>query len=252
MPMKGGKAICVCVKLEGNPEWPRKLLITQPKYLKQAQRFAADGDFVPCFVWRRSKQWEYVGDYRAFDSTEDPKKFALETEMTGKVLLVLFLERRDDSESEAEAEAEGFDAQERGAGFQSNPEIRREVEKHAMNRAKEELARLGFSRFEDTSKHKCYDYTCERGGDLHYVEAKGTQGSGASVQLTKNEVAHGQKYQQHSIAVIVHDVKVILKSGSFHASGGIVRVCLPWIIELAALEPVQYRWRVPVCAELPG
>lgn len=136
-------------------------------------------------------------------------------------------------------------------GFQSNPEIRRVVEKYAMDRAKEKLSRLGFSKFSDTSSQRCYDYTCERGGDLYYVEVKGTQGPRASVTLTKNEVEHGQKYQQRSIAVVVHDVKVAADSGSFRVSGGASRVCLPWILESTALEPIQYKWTVSVCPEPP-
>jgi hypothetical protein len=91
------------------------------------------------------------------------------------------------NDSGAEAEAESFAAQERGAGFQSNPEIRRVVEEYAMDRAQEKLSGLGFSKFKDTSKRHCYDYTCNRGGTLYYVEVKGTQGSGTSVILTKNE-----------------------------------------------------------------
>jgi len=91
---------------------------------------------------------------------------------------------------EGEAEAESFGAQERAAGFQSNPEIRGVVEKYAMAKAEESLRRRGFTDFTDTSKRKCYDYTCGRGGILYYVEVKGTQGSGESVILTKNEVKH--------------------------------------------------------------
>ncbi len=148
--------------------------------------------------------------------------------------------------SEAKAEAESFDAQEREAGFQSNPKIRRVVEDYAMALAKEELssAEFKFSNFNNTSGQKCYDYTCERSGSLYYVEVKGTQGAGTSVILTKNEVEHWKQHQQHSIAVIVHDIKLLPEGNSFHPSGGVSRVCLPWVLESAALTPIQYKWSV--------
>jgi hypothetical protein len=153
--------------------------------------------------------------------------------------------------AEAEAEAESFDAQERAAGFQSNPKIRAAVEKYSMDKAKQELIRMGFSDIDNTSQRECYDYTCSRGGpDRYYVEVKGTQGSGKSVILTKNEVAHWRKHKQHSIAVIVRDIKVDPKS--FRASRGTSHVCRPWSIESAALEPSQYTWTVSGGRDLPG
>lgn len=151
------------------------------------------------------------------------------------------------SKPEAEAEAESFDAQERAAGFQPDSKIRVVIEEYAMKRAKKKLSGLGFNNFVNTSRRKCYDYTCERDGILYYVEVKGTQGSGASVILTKNEIEHGQKYQQHSIAVIVHHIRVNKRS----ASKGTTHVCLPWILEGSALEPILYNWTVSRCPELP-
>jgi hypothetical protein len=252
MPKKGGRATCVCIDPTGNPAWPRLLLITQPEYLKHARQFAQLAHFVPWFLKRRPNGWEYVGDYRASDSTEDRKKLAkldLGAEKR-QVLLALFLEKRGGNEYEAEAES--FDAQERAAGFQSNPEIRRAVEQYAMKRAKEKLPRLGFSDFDDTSRYRCFDYTCRRGGDLYYVEVKGTQGSGASVILTKNEIEHARKHQQHSIFVIVHGVNIVSTGGSSQASGGTSRVYLPWILESGVLEPIQYKWTLPALSELPA
>jgi hypothetical protein len=146
--------------------------------------------------------------------------------------------------AETDAEFESFDAQERAAGFQSDPQIRRTIEKYAMDVAKDKLSGLGFSNFKNTSAQECYDYTCERDGSLYYVEVKGTQGSGAAVILTKNEVKHGRKYPRHSVAVIVYRVKLEGEPGSLHASGGTSRVCLPWILESVALEPIQYKWTV--------
>jgi hypothetical protein len=167
--------------------------------------------------------------------------------------LVCERERRlvaGDVGSEAEAEAESFSAQERAAGFQSDPKVRDVVEKYAMEKAKEELGSRGFASFHNTSDGNCYDYTCERDGILYYVEVKGTQGSGTSVILTKNEVEHWKQYKQTSIAVIVHGVKVDREKED--ASGGSVQVCFPWTFEPAALEALQYKWTLSGCPEGPA
>lgn len=148
---------------------------------------------------------------------------------------------RTEAEDEADAEAASFDAQERNAGFQSNTAIRLAVEKWAMDKAKMKLSVLGFSNFEDTSKRECYDYTCEQDGHLYYVEVKGTQGNGASVILTGNEIKHGKAHHPYSIAVIVHSVVV---DSDGRASGGVPCVYLPWILESAVLTPIQYKWTI--------
>lgn len=88
---------------------------------------------------------------------------------------MIVLEALEPRVMEAAAEAESFDAQERNAGFQSNPGIRREVEEYAMDMAKEKLESLGFSDFIRTSKTECYDYICKRDGARYYIEVKGTQ-----------------------------------------------------------------------------
>jgi hypothetical protein len=147
------------------------------------------------------------------------------------------------SNPEAEAKAESFDAQERAAGFQPDSKLRVVIEQYAMKRAKKKLGGMGFNNFVDTSSQRCYDYRCKKRGILHYVEVKGTQGSGASVILTKNEIKHGQKYKHHSIAVIVHHIRV----NRGKASKGTTQVCFPWILEGSALAPTHYKWTVSRC-----
>lgn len=163
----------------------------------------------------------------------------------GSTVEVVASQPRLSGRSEAEAKDDGFRAQERTAGFPCDPETRRIVEEYAMERVRAHLLDQGFTSFDNTSKRECYDYTCARGGNLYYIEVKGTQGSGTSVILTKNEIEHAKKYPQRSITVIVHDVKVRLGGGPPHASGGALRVFHPWIPESTALEPIQFRWAVP-------
>jgi hypothetical protein len=123
-------------------------------------------------------------------------------------------ERREEASAE---EDESFRREERAAGFESDSRVRRIVGQHAMERARKELVSRGFSSFEDPSRDHCYDYTCEHLGNRYYVEVKGTQGSGASVILTNNEVEHAKKHQRNSIAVIVHGIEVDSKAPRINA-----------------------------------
>jgi bifunctional DNA-binding transcriptional regulator/antitoxin component of YhaV-PrlF toxin-antitoxin module len=148
---------------------------------------------------------------------------------------------------EADTEADSFDAQERAAGFQANIEIKRIVEKYAMKLAQEKLRSIGFKHFDDTSAHECYDLTCKLGRSLYFVEVKGTQGAGVAVIMTANEVNHARRYPEYSIAVVVHQIKVIQGAGGLEGTGGNVRVCLPWVIEPKSLKPLQYKWTVSKC-----
>ena len=147
--------------------------------------------------------------------------------------------------SRSGTEDDSFDIQERAAGFQSNPEIRLIIELHAMARAKKELEKKGYRNFADTSANRPYDYKCKKDGKHYFVEVKGTQGPGASVILTRNEVDHWKKHQNESIAVIVHGVKLNHAGESLGASGGTARVCFPWKLE--QVEPIQYKWTVSGC-----
>jgi hypothetical protein len=89
----------------------------------------------------------------------------------------------NDPEAENVSEDVVTIAEEQAAGFQSNPAIRREVEQYAMRQARKELERRGYANFTNTALYKCYDYTCMKMGTLFYVEVKGTQTQGLSVQL---------------------------------------------------------------------
>ena len=95
--------------------------------------------------------------------------------------------------AEVDAEAGNFDIEERAEGFQSNAGVQEAIEEYAMDRAREKLCGLGFHNFKNTSAWACYDYSCEFEENLYYVEVQGTQTSGPSIILTKNEVSNIQK-----------------------------------------------------------
>jgi len=81
----------------------------------------------------------------------------------------LVKERHEEAEDHVTATLE------RHAGFQSNPDIRKAVDRLTMKAAESYLVDAGYAKIDDTSKSKPYDFTCERNGRTWFVEVKGTQ-----------------------------------------------------------------------------
>lgn len=132
-----------------------------------------------------------------------------------------------------------------GAGYQSNPLIRKAIEKYAMDWAERQLHE---KKLKPKDKHKTesYDFLCSsRGKDL-FVEVKGTQSDGTCISLTPNEVAHAKKYP-NSALFIVYGVTV--KDGSRPiVTGGNELFLMPWDINTGKLEPRGYAFTVPAHA----
>jgi Domain of unknown function (DUF3883) len=91
--------------------------------------------------------------------------------------------RQPESEADHDIEETVGVAIERGAGFQSNPRIRKAIEDYAMHRAEKRLVKLGY-KLTDRHKTESYDFLCEKSGAALYVEVKGTQDDGKSISLT--------------------------------------------------------------------
>ncbi len=139
-------------------------------------------------------------------------------------------------ESEADPEIEQMlgVTLERGAGFQSNPRIRRAIEEYAMDWAKKSLDKLGYKP-KDKHKTNSYDFLCEVSGAELFVEVKGTQDNGDSISLTPKEVEHAQAHK-NSALLIVHSVKVEGKRKP-RVSGGEEIFRNPWDISTGTLKP---------------
>ena len=135
---------------------------------------------------------------------------------------------------------------ERGAGFQSNPRIRRAIEDHAMKRAKAHLDKLGYKP-KDKHKTESYDFLCDVSGSALFVEVKGTQDRGESVSLTPKEVDHALQYA-NSALFIVHSVKVAGKRRP-KASGGKDFFLNPWDIRAGTLKPRGFVFALPKASE---
>jgi hypothetical protein len=123
---------------------------------------------------------------------------------------------------------------ERGAGFQSNPEIRRAIEDYAMEKAKEHLEGLGYKPM-DRHKTESYDFLCEVSGAELFVEVKGMQDNGSAISLTPKEVEHARKHK-NSALFIIHSVKVTGDKKPA-VSGGEQIFLHPWDISVGTLKP---------------
>jgi hypothetical protein len=134
-------------------------------------------------------------------------------------------------------------AQERAAGFQSNAAIREAIEEHSMIKARAYLAGKGYSKFKNTAKYECYDYTCDKNGVTHFVEVKGTQTLGTSIILTRNEVKHIAAYPTVSILVLVHSISV-KGTKKISVRGGDILVRESWELNPRDLIPMHYIWAV--------
>ncbi|MGH2638147.1 MAG: DUF3883 domain-containing protein [Rhabdochlamydiaceae bacterium] len=136
-----------------------------------------------------------------------------------------------------EPESEEDPEIDQGAGFQSNPKIRRAIEDYAMEWAKKRLIELGYE-LEDTHKNKPYDFLGNKSENSLYIEVKGMQSNGTEITLTPNEVRHAENHE-NSALFIVHSV-VVQGEKNPVISGGEELFINPWDISKGTLRPRGY------------
>jgi Domain of unknown function (DUF3883) len=162
-----------------------------------------------------------------------------------------FLEfpRHENSEvSEAVAvlqEISGKPRKPSGQGFQSSPEIRRVVELRAMYLATEYFQEHGWF-VEDTSRYESYDLHCTRSKEEVYVEVKGTTSEGSKILMTYQEVLHTIKNYPNTALFIVSQIKLNNSEDALEASGGEIRLLMPWLLNDDDLKAIAYEYQVPV------
>jgi hypothetical protein len=186
------------------------------------------------------------GQYNVCYPYESSGKRKAGTWINESVSYVLSYDRENllkNPNADNESEEAATMSQEQAAGFQSDPAIRRAVDKFAMSKARSTLVARGYKNVLDTSKSKPYDYTCDRERKNFFVEVKGTQTPGRTLILTRGEVKHITSHADQSILVLVHSVKVSA-NGTAQVSGGTTEVRESWTLRSADLCPVQYSWTV--------
>lgn len=139
-------------------------------------------------------------------------------------------------------------AQERVAGFQSDPDIRREIELYAMRVARKKLKARGYSDLRDTSAQQPYDFTCKKYDRGYFVEVKGTQTASRKIILTRGEVEHVRTNPDSCILALVQRVKVAVQRNrgkrTITVSGGSTSLKEGWRPRDEDLEPIQYLWTI--------
>jgi hypothetical protein len=141
--------------------------------------------------------------------------------------------------------AAGKSRRSRGAGFRTNAEEIRVVERHAVASVREHYERLGWTVRE---LGKPYDLALRRNGERLDVEVKGTTSDGMIVTLTDGEVRHHDRVYPHNALVVVSRIALDRSGGTLSASGGQLREIRPWRIDASDLRPIAHRYAVPAPA----
>lgn len=113
-----------------------------------------------------------------------------------------------------------------GQGFIITPQLRRQLEDYAVNRA---VRHFDSKKYRVIRMGKPYDLLCTKGGSELRVEVKATQTAGRSIWLTPNEVRSAKQHK--SALFIVHSIKVSGNKKSHRLSGGETRLLNPWLID---------------------
>ena len=100
-------------------------------------------------------------------------------------------------------------------------------------------------RVTNTAANRPYDYLCQKGEDMLYVEVKGTTGDGEHVHLTKNEVRHARHHRQQMALFILHGIEVTDGEDGPVASGGAMILLWPWDVDEGQLVPISYTYHLP-------
>lgn len=129
-------------------------------------------------------------------------------------------------------------------GFGLSTAEKKVVELHAMSLAAVELRRLGFA-VKDCSSWKPYDLEAVKPGQELIVEVKGTTGRGEAIILTYREVEAQRRAYPANCLVVVHSIVLDRSGAAPSASGGVLKVYQPWLIEEMQLQPTGYQYICP-------
>jgi hypothetical protein len=95
LPQLNGRVVGGCFDPKVNPDAPSIVLVGNGPITKAAGRqFASQTQYVPVFMKRDNKQWEYIGNYRASRSDDTAKTLNEQIQRTGRtdITRVLYLE----------------------------------------------------------------------------------------------------------------------------------------------------------------
>lgn len=132
-----------------------------------------------------------------------------------------------------------------GQGHLPGAVARKAIEDHAQAVLTIHYESQGWT-VEDTRIGNPYDAIATKEDQVHYLEAKGTQGSGAAVLVTAGEVAFAQAHPGRCVMGIVSGI-LLDKNGAIIQGSGSLRI-VPWNPDDDDLQDVTLRWHVPETA----
>ncbi len=127
-----------------------------------------------------------------------------------------------------------------GQGFQSDVEIRLMIEAHAMNICKRYYRKKGYPVKDVSANHPC-DFIISKNGESRFIEVKGTQTTGKTIILTKNEVALSKSQGDKMVLFLVHSI--IMNKKSVKKGSGVVTIINPWKVKKKRLTPISFTYK---------
>jgi hypothetical protein len=128
-----------------------------------------------------------------------------------------------------------------GQGFQSDVEVRLMIESHAMATCKKYYSDRDYE-VEDVSANRSYDFVIKKNGQSRLVEVKGTQTSGDTIVLTKNEVNLSREFGGKMILFIVHSI--IMNRKTVKKGSGVISIIEPWQVSDDRLTPISFTYKL--------
>jgi len=129
-----------------------------------------------------------------------------------------------------------------GQGILADALRRKKIEDAAQERLMEHYRHSGFT-VTDTRYGNPFDAIAQRGDQLVYLEAKGTQSNGSTVRVTRDEVAHARANAGHCKMGIWAGIR-FSSDGEVDPTSGFFKV-IPFKPDEDDLFPISYDWCVP-------
>lgn len=133
----------------------------------------------------------------------------------------------------------------RRLGRQSNPIVRKAVERHAVDWALAHFSEIGYL-VEDVGDTESFDiFAVGPMNDELHIEVKGSTTESIAIELTDGEVKHWGPEYERVLMVVDRIICEIDSEGTVITAGGRARVWRNWDIDTDALEPTRYRYTLP-------
>lgn len=126
---------------------------------------------------------------------------------------------------------------------QTDPALRRAVERHSVGRVIEYLVGEGYE-CADVGTTRPYDIDAVRGEEVLHVEVKGSISRCLTVELTEGEVDHARG-EVDTLLAVVDGITWTGQGEKIVTSGGDLRLWWAWVPDENSLVPIRFRYLLP-------